>query len=204
MVDSVDLKEVEKKVFSSYFNDGMWDIYGGLLMLGFGLGIITGQTIVLIGCILLAMIPVFIRKPVVVARLGTVRFSVECQEKTRKYKTAAWVIGSILLLLGVVFAGWFSTNSMPGWLDAWMRDYFLAFLGGMLAVVICIAAYIISVARYYIYALMIFAAFLAASLLRPDDMEGIPVTVAGGLIFISGIVILIRFLIHNPLPRGGD
>ena len=72
MVDDVNLKEVEKKIFASYFNDGLWDIYGGLLLLGFGLGITTGQTIVLIGFILLAMIPPFVRKPLVMSRLGNV------------------------------------------------------------------------------------------------------------------------------------
>ena len=101
MVNNTDLKEIESKIFSSYFNDGMWDIYGGLIMLGFGLGIVTGQTIVMIACILVAMIPVFIRKPIIMARLGSVKFSIERQKKTRKYKTAAVIIGSAGLLLAL-------------------------------------------------------------------------------------------------------
>ena len=204
MVNDVDLKEVEKKVFASYFNDGMWDIYAGLLLLGFGLGIITGQTIVLIGFALLAMIPPFVRKPMVMARLGSVRFSVERQQRTTRYKTAAWVVGTIALILGVVMAALYSTGSMPGWFDDWMRDYFFVFVGGMLAVIAAMVGYIINVGRFYLYALVVFGGFLAAALLRPDDLEGIPITVAGGLILLAGIVILVRFLIQNPLPKEGD
>ena len=74
----------------------------------------------------------------------------------------------------------------------------------MLAVIVCLAGYIINVNRFYLYALVVFAAFLAAALLRPDDMEGITITIAGGLLLLTGIVIFIRFLVRNPLPKGED
>jgi hypothetical protein len=204
MTNDMDLKQVEKKIFASYFNDGLWDVYGGLLLLGFGLGIITGQTMVLIGFILLALIPPFVRKPLVMSRLGNVRFSPERQQRTIRYKVLAWVIGSIALLVGVVLAGLYSAGSMPAGFDAWMRDYFFIFIGAMLAVIVSIAGYIINVSRFYFYALVVLGTFIAAALLRPEDMEGIPITAGGALILAIGILIFIRFLAQNPPPKGED
>ena len=204
MTNDMNLKEVEKKIFTSYFNDGLWDVYGGLLLLGFGLGIITEQTMVLIGFILLALIPPFVRKPLVMSRLGSVRFSPERQQRTIRYKVLAWVIGSIALLVGVVLAGLYSAGSMPDGFDAWMRDYFFVFIGGMLALIAGLTGYIINVSRFYFYALVVLGTFIAAALLRPEDMEGIPITAGGALILAIGIFIFIRFLAQNPPPKGED
>lgn len=201
MENNLDLKNIERKIYSSYFNDGIWDIYGGLIISGFGLFILTGQVIVLILCILLALILVLIRKPIVMARLGSVKFSVERIEKTTKHQAIAWIAGFVVLIATVVFTGLFLTNNIPVSLDNWISNYFLVIFGGIFTVIICIAAYIISVKRYYIYALLVFMAFLLASILRSEDLEGIPITIAGLLVLCSGIVMLVRLLIKNTMPE---
>lgn len=104
------------------------------------------------------------------------------------------------MLVGVVFFVLFSTNNVPGWLDLWMEDYFLAAFGGIIALLVVIAAYIVGVRRYYIYAVLAFIAFILASILRPNDLETIPILAAGSIILVSGVVILIRFLRKYPIP----
>lgn len=37
MVAKIELKEIEKKAYKSVFQDGLWDIYFGILVLGWGL-----------------------------------------------------------------------------------------------------------------------------------------------------------------------
>ena len=37
MTEKVDLRELEKKAWKSTFQDGLWDIYIGLLFMGMGL-----------------------------------------------------------------------------------------------------------------------------------------------------------------------
>ena len=201
MANNIDLKDLERKAFSSYFHDGMWDLYGGLILLGFGLSVITEQMFVMIICVILAMVPLLIRKQIVIPRLGAVRFSPQRQAKTRRAKVIAVTIGCVTLLLGVVMAGLFSSNVMPSWFDIWISDYFLIFFGGMIAVIVAIGAFIVGVKRFYIYSLLTFAAFYLANFLRGDDMEGIPIATAGGLVLLSGIGILTRFLTTNPLPN---
>jgi MFS family permease len=201
MINSIDLKEIERRVFASYFHDGMWDLYGGLILLGFGLTMLTGWDYLMFAVVAIAMVPLLIRKRIVIPRLGIVKFSQERQTKTKKSRLVAMIILSFTALLGMVFFILFSTNTMPQWLEIWMHDYFLVFFGGMIAVIVAVAAFLVSVKRFYAYALLVFLAFLIASILRPQDMEGIPITVVGGLVLLSGTIMFIRFLRNNPLPK---
>jgi len=82
-----------------------------------------------------------------------------------------------------------------------MADYFFAAFGGVLAILVATAAYVVGVWRYYVYAALTFIAFILASILRPNDLEGLPVVVVGGIILISGVGILTHFLRKYPLPR---
>jgi MFS family permease len=201
MMNDINLKEIERKAFTSYFHDGMWEIYGGLILLGFGLTMYTGWEYMIVVFVAMAMVPLLIRKRIVLPRLGIVKFSPERQAKTKKSVLAATIALTFTALLGMVFFILFSTNTMPRWLDAWMSDYFLVFFGGMIAVLVVAAAFLVSVKRFYAYAALVFIAFYLSSMLRPDDLEDIPIVVAGGLVLLSGIVMLIRFLRNNPLPK---
>jgi hypothetical protein len=179
----------------------MWDLYGGFILLGFGLTILTNLDYLIVAFVALAMIPLIIRNRVVVPRLGVVKFSLERQAKTKKSKLAAMVVLTLTTMLGMVFFILYAANAMPHWLEIWMHDHFLTFFGGMVAVLILAAAFLVSVKRFYLYAITVFVAFFLASTLRSQDMEGIPITVAGGLILSLGIVILVRFLRNHPQPK---
>jgi len=200
MASDVNLKEIERKVFRSYFKDGLWDIYGALMLLGFSLAMVTGWDYLMLVFAVLAVALLYLRRYIVVPRLGQVKFSSDRQAKTKRSILIAVIIGTFTALIGMVFFVLHSTNRMPIWLDIWMEDYFLAAFGGMIALLVAISAYIVGVWRYYIYAGLTFMAFVLASILRPNDMEFIPILVAGGIILISGMVILTRFLGKYPKP----
>lgn len=201
MENDSELIKLEQKVFRSYFKDGLWDIYGALILLGFGLTIFTGWVYLMLTFATLAVILLLFRRRILVPRLGQVKFSSERQVKTKRSKLIATAVLIATMLIGLVFFVLYSTNSMPRWLDIWMTDYFFAAFGGVLAILIATAAYIVGVWRYYVYAALTFVAYVLASILRPNDLEGIPVVVVGGIILISGAVILTRFLRQYPLPR---
>jgi hypothetical protein len=200
MESDKELKELEQKVFRSYFKDGLWDIYGALILLGFGLTIFTGGIYLMLALTTLAVILLLFRRRILVPRLGQVKFSLERQVKTKRSKLIAVLILTFTMLIGVVFFVLFSTNNMPVWLDRWLGDYFFIAFGGMLAILIAAAAYVVGVWRYYIYAALTFIAYVIANILRSNDMEGVPVIAAGGIILISGLIILTRFLRMYPLP----
>jgi MFS family permease len=198
--DNRSLKEIEQKVFRTYFMDGLWDIYGALILLGFGLTMLTGWSYLMLAFAILAVILLLFRQRIVMPRLGQVKFSSDRREKTKRSKLIAMVTLTFTMLLGVIFFVLYSTDNMPGWLDIWMGDYFLVVFGGVLAILVAVAAYIVGVWRYYIYAVLTFVAYVVANILRPDDMEGVPIIVAGGIILISGVIILMRFLRKYPVP----
>jgi len=200
-----ELRELEQKVFRSYFKDGLWDIYGAFILLGFGLTIFTEEIYLMLAFTTLAVILLLFRRRILMPRLGQVKFSLERQVKTKRSKTIAFVTLTFTALIGVVFFVLFSTDNMPGWLDTWLGDYFFVAFGGMLAILIAAAAYVVGVWRYYIYAALTFIAYVIANMLRSNDMEGIPITVAGVIILISGLVILTHFLRKYPLsPQETD
>ena len=200
MPTDANLKEIERKVFSSYFHDGLWDIYGGFILLGIGLTIVIGWDYLMLAFAALAVVLLLFRQRIVRPRLGRVKFSPERQAKTKKTKLIAVIILTFTMLLGVVFFVLFSTNSVPGWLDIWMENYFFATFGGIQALLVAVAAYIVGVRHYYIYAALVFISYVIGGILRSNDMEGIPILIAGSLILISGAVILTRFLRKYPLP----
>jgi len=200
MPTDANLKEIERKVFSSYFHDGLWDIYGGFILLSIGLTIVIGWDYLMLAFAALAVVLLLFRQRIVRPRLGRVKFSPERQAKTKKTKLIAVITLTFTMLLGVVFFVLFSTNSVPGWLDIWMENYFFATFGGIQALLVAVAAYIVGVRRYYIYAALVFISYVIGGILRSNDMEGIPILIAGSLILISGAVILTRFLRKYPLP----
>lgn len=70
MVNDVDLKKVEKKVFGSYFKDGLWDIYGALMLLGFGITMVTGWDYLMLAFASLSVVLLLFRRRITVPRLG--------------------------------------------------------------------------------------------------------------------------------------
>jgi MFS family permease len=200
MATDVNLKQLERRVFGSYFHDGLWDIYGAFLVLGIGFTMVIGWDYLMLVFAVLAVGLLLFRKRIIAPRLGLVKFSPERQTKTKRSTLIAMIALTFTMLLGVVFFVLFSTNSVPEWLNIWMGYYFLAAFGGIQALLVAIAAYIVGVWRYYVYAALIFIAYVIAGILRPGDMESIPILIAGSIVLVSGVVILARFLRKHPSP----
>lgn len=200
MATDVNLKEIERKVFKSYFHDGLWDIYGAFFLLGCGLTIVSGWDYLIAVVAAPAIVLLLFRQRIVQPRLGRVKFSPERQSKTKRATLVAVITLTFTMLLGVGFFVLFSTNSVTGWLDIWMENYSFATFGGIQALLVAVAAYIVGVRRYYIYAALVFISYIFGGILRSNDMEGIPILIAGSIILISGAVILTRFLRKYPLP----
>ncbi|MDH4292277.1 MAG: hypothetical protein OEV56_06690, partial [Dehalococcoidia bacterium] len=76
MVSDVNLKEIQRKVYMSFFQDGLWDIFLGLFMVGWGLAILT-EAAYLPGIYFLGIYFAIwgIKKWLTYPRIGYVRFS---------------------------------------------------------------------------------------------------------------------------------
>ena len=82
MTENINLKEIERKAWKSCYQDGIWDIFLGLILLNFGIAPlmeeITGTTYLISYIILLVLGYIIFyggKKYITVPRIGNVKFS---------------------------------------------------------------------------------------------------------------------------------
>ncbi len=190
MVEDISLKEIQRKVYMSFFQDGLWDILLGLFMLGWGLAILTDLAF-LPGVTFIGLYFAVwgVKKRLTYPRIGYARFSAT----SRRRITAKFVIGGVaVLLVGVMVAVLWGIGARPQWL----ADYFPLIFNGMLAAIVCFIAYWARVNRFYLYAALVFLGAVFHLWLGVRWEFGF--IGAGGIIVLIGLVILITFLRKYP------
>jgi hypothetical protein len=209
----LNLKEIELKAFRSTYQDGLWDMYFGAIVMamaafmyrpedGYRLAnIILAVVVISVAGVLLWVGKMFITLP----RMGQVRFGPARKQKAR---TLAIILGLVVL----VQAGIVGLTGL-GWLSPQVGAQVTSFLAGhsleRLAVAslaslfvgppMILIAYFSDFPRgYYIAVMMSLAVFLMILLNQP-----IYAVVIGGLVFLPGLVLFVRFLKRYPLPQEG-
>lgn len=210
MSELVDLKELERRAYRSTFQDGLWDLYLGALMVCLGiLGILPGMRdetwVWLLGYTLLVggVLVLFVigKKYITVPRLGTVKFGA----KRKRRKTILVIILSLTVLLNIlILLLTMRVIEAPAWLQMAgdemiqkdVMDLFVPLFAGLwVTVVMCVIAYFLEYYRgIYIAVLFGLGIFI-------DMAFGLPVVlvVFGILAAIPGLILLIRFINQYPV-----
>ncbi|MFX1590990.1 MAG: hypothetical protein ACFFC1_22875 [Promethearchaeota archaeon] len=206
----LDIKSLEKKVYRSFFEDGFWDIFIGMLLLGFGLtwtriffDIFEPLAIMIISIIwntITFLIYYLGKKFITIPRIGIVKFGQKRKARQKKLK--------IFLLINVLFGCVVFILTFFGLLD------FLAIGGSLTPLLIgliaytfpfTIVAYFLEFNRLYIYALMggfsFFLSDIIYSILGSPLDSILGFGVPGGIIVVIGLVFLIKFLRNYPKPK---
>ncbi len=145
-----ELRAIERKVYMTFFEDGVWDIFLGLFVVGWGLSILTeGTALPAILFVVLYSAVWGIKKWLTYPRIGYVKFS---STSRRLVKGRFIAILTLVLLLGVVISVLWGIGTRPEWLV----DYSPLAFNGMLAAIVCLVAYWAKVDRFYLYAALIF------------------------------------------------
>jgi hypothetical protein len=190
MVEDISLKEIQRKVYMTFFQDGLWDIFLGLFILGWGLAILTDLAY-LPGVAFIGLYFAIwgVNKRLTYPRIGYARFS----ETSRRRITAKFVIlGVAVMLVGVIMAVLWGIGTRPQWL----ADYFPLIFNGILAAIVCFVAYWARVKRFYGYAVLIFLGAVFHLWLGTEWEFGF--IGAGGIILLIGLGVLIIFLRKYP------
>jgi hypothetical protein len=194
--DKTDLRQLEKKAWTSYHQDGLVDLFLGLLLVaGFvaytgWLGRVGGP-ILQLSC---AFFLIAAKKWITVPRMGIVKFGPE--RRARKKKTA--LIASIAVLATVGLLVLTLTGRV-----GWIRQNHVAFsilLGVGVWLVFIVMAYMQDFTRLYAIGALFAAAITASELLD----SSLPLLIAGATAFTSGLVQLVRFLRRYPLPTNAS
>lgn len=211
MDSQLNLKELERKAFRSTYQDGLWDVYMGLIVIGMAFfisrpddGYGPRNFVLLLLAFSLAFLVFWAgKKFVTVPRMGQVSFG---SLRKQKKRTLAIMMGVIVVVqAGVVLL------TTAGWLNAGFGAKLSSLLGGgspermLVAAIgslfigpsmILVAFYNDFPRGYYIAVLMALAVFLMILFNQPFY----PVLI-GALIIAPGVVLFVRFLRKYPLHR---
>ncbi len=207
MNEKTSLREVERKTYMSYHQDGLIDIFVGVYVLLFGVGIllntVTGfSTWFVIPAIFPAiMSPIWIsaKKRTTMPRIGYVKLG-----SRGANKLMAIFIGLMVTGLGTFMVITFASRS-----QAWaltvrnlIIPYGMIIIGVSAAAVSSLFAYTMGLKRLYAYGL------LTLALVLPGHFITIPfeysLLAIGLAIFVNGFVLLIQFIRKHPLPQGDE
>lgn len=211
MKTQLDLKAIEKRAFRSTYQDGLWDIYFGLIVVFMALFLYRPQSgyrpsniFLMLACFLVSYGLFFAgKKWITLPRIGAAKFG---EVRKRKNRTLGIVLGAFVLLqvvLVVITAVGAFDPTFGGKIGRLLgaKDPGLLVVasiaslmvgGGMMAIV----SFTEFLRGYYITVLMAAAVFVMVLYNKPL----VPILI-GALIVISGAIILIRFIRQHPVPR---
>jgi hypothetical protein len=191
MQENVDLKQITKKVYMSYFQDGLWDILLGIYLIGWGISIWKDLVAVMGGMWVVIYFAVLgIKRSVVYPRSGYIKLN-----EARKQQMRLVILGAVLLLLGLAIFGIFAFNTRPEWLNEYIMLIFMT----MMAMVVAILGYWWRVTRWYVYVAILFAGAAAQQWLTMPLELGF--FIPGGVIAVYGIGLFFRFMRKYPKPN---
>lgn len=172
---------LERALYRSTVDDGVWDTVLGAWLLAIGVSIAAGVPAIghIVGG---TAFPIgYMASQRTARRAGHVRFSAT---RVLRIRRARMVVpaATVVLLLAFLVAG----PRLPGLAKA------VLFLSGSLS----IGAILFDIARFHLYSVVILAA--ATGVAASGRRWELALVVAGGVILASGIVVLTRFLRRFP------
>ena len=201
MTDEPNLKEIERKAYMSYHQDGLMDIFAGLYILGFGLGIFMqiiwdlGFGVIMPAILITTVLPIWIvaKRKITMPRIGYVNFGTRGANKL-----TAVFIGTMVAGLFAFFAFTFATSQsgLRQWLDLIVQNGMLIVGLGSLAVC-ALFGYTMGLKRLYAYGLL-----AAISLVIGHFMGiffGYIIMALGTMVMVVGFVLLTNFVRRYPL-----
>ncbi|MHA2398560.1 MAG: hypothetical protein ACXADU_06690 [Promethearchaeota archaeon] len=206
MPENIDLEKLEKKSWRLTFQDGIWDIYLGLLFMGFGIfsqlfdffSAVNAIVIITIWYVSAFFFFFIGKKKITQPRMGFVKFGKK--RKSKKIKLSiflTFMVGVNIIFLFLPLSGFELT----------LNPFISLLLIGIFFITLplSVVAYFLDFDRLYLMAIMGGLGLSISELIRP--VVGIPLHLVltycpiGGIIVVWGSIVLIRFIRKFPLPK---
>jgi hypothetical protein len=209
MTNEWDLKHLERRAWTSLFEDGLLDIFMGLVLLATGIPAVLprvftselSQNVAAAVLMALAFLPYWAGKRfITVPRAGRAEFSKA--RKSRQTRVAliyavSVVVGAVVFLMAMLRL---SVNP-PAWMQKLGPDGFLALgIGGWMLLILGLASYFMDYRRGYVIAVLYALAFGGTVLVHNPGMF----VIAGLLAVLMGLVVFVRFLRTHPKPSEAE
>lgn len=189
MQPEIDPKTIKRKIYMSYFQDGLWDILLGFFLLSWGVGIFFDQAI-LPTLVWIALFPsvLALKRKVTYPRIGYSR-----PAEHRKQMTRIMIAGAVTLLLGIIVFLLVFADGMTQFL----KDYFEFLFGSMLSVVIALIGYWWNIVRWFGYAILV---FICATINQWSGLSfEMSFIIPGGIVILYGLFLFVRFIHRYPV-----
>jgi hypothetical protein len=199
------LRDIEKKTYMSYHQDGLIDIIVGLYALAFGLGIFADKILdfsfaaIMPGMMIAIVLPIWLaaKRKITLPRIGYVNIGAKGSNKI-----FAIFLGLAVAGLGVFFLFTMATfqSGRPEWIETIVFQYGMIWIGLGAAVIGSLFAYTMGLKRLHGYGLLTLALFVGGYFLS-FPFQYLLILV-GGVIMACGVVLLVQFIQKYPLQKG--
>jgi hypothetical protein len=199
MNERINLKEIERKAYTSYHQDGIIDILIALFILSSAVWIIADM--IWLGWmffIVATSIYAAAKKAITVPRIGFVKFP---QQRSKTIIWGAVGLAVLLNVLGLITFMQVEGGSKPTWL-LFAIEHYMIVIGVVVAALFCFVGYTFRTNRIYAYALLTLVIFIAGYFIYyPLHYYLI---LLGTLILLAGLVMLVRFVRRYPPSATGS
>jgi hypothetical protein len=203
----INLKELEKKAWTAYFDDGILDITVGLFVLAFGIGMTTGYTYLTALSWMVIFFFAAAKKSITLPRVGLVKFSPEREERMKKEKSFFIVFFTITAFIGLGFFVALTTG-IPQSIKTIIGEMALVSYELIIVAGLCLLAYWKEIRRFYVYGAFALVVIVSGFFLEmPEGHQFFAAAyhflAIGTVMLFVGFVILARFFKRYP-HREGD
>jgi hypothetical protein len=207
MAQKISLKQAERKVFRTAFQDGLWDIFIGCIVLQFAiapilsvsLGDFWSSAVFLPFWALTFVVILFLKKRVVTPRIGLVKFGSFRKVKLIRFTSIMLVVNTVAFVIGLFFS--FRLNIESG-------RVLLIMFGLIVLILSSISAYFLNFTRLLVYGLLFLLSLMVGEWLFSQFKvahHGFPITfgITAAIIISTGLVLFFRFLSTYSIPASG-
>ena len=197
MNQKINLKEIERKAYTSYHQDGILEITIAFTVLIFAV-VMLGEMPWMGGMAGILAVSVYagMKKLVTIPRIGYVKFP---QQRTQKIVALTLVLGTVSMMAGLFAFMQTTSSGTPDWLLFLIDNYMLT-IGVAVAALFLLGGYAFKTKRIYVYALLTLVMFVGGHFLSFPLYYYL--TVLGIIILGSGLAMMIRFV--NKYPKATE
>jgi len=199
-----DLKKTRYNLFKAETKDGLSDLLGGLAFLCLGAVVYSDWIIYIFAIVLISAQAPFLKKKITYPRTGYVKGDfTDKRRATKKF--------SILLISVLIFLSLFGVVVMLGVaIPAAISENAAMIVGVLFTVIIIAGAVLTGIKRLYAYGGIILILFIYGVSRDYNISEGkdflrmslgVYIMIFGSMLVVTGVVLLIRFIIKNPLEK---